>query len=400
MPTTRLVHAMLRTSAVCLLISVTIYAPVFAQTLKARQNYDPVLVAQQFHSTDPQLRIVVSHRGIWKQDECPENSHCSFYDAKQDGVEAVEVDVKASKNGTLWALHDYHIGRVTNYPANSGGGYFDQSRPIGPGNENPLVSTLTDAEIGGLYLRYANGSVSKTHPYTIEQTLTNIRNDGHMVAMLDLKNATDVGRATAIVRSLGMEKIVILKFPSSIYSLQGFYLPEDLKGLLFAPVVYAADLPRIGAPGGSSLDSEQAAVNDYLTALAGSRLFESGGGSSLYVEFGMKSPDGRDPLRPSYNHEIYSLDRAAGSFQPVPDASGGRYYLENGGYYTLDQVLTKDISPFPNEITDDRENSDFELKYFNSIITDDPVSLIQRATDLGDRSHISNLCYNHNCILD
>ena len=400
MPATRPVLASLRTAAVCFLTSMTLCASLLAQTLKARQNYDPVLVAQQFQTTDPQLRIVVSHRGIWKQNQCPENSHCAFYDAKQDGVEAVEVDVKASKDGTLWALHDYHIGRVTTYPANSQGGYFDQSKPIGPGNENPLVSTLTDAEIGGLYLRYADGQRSKYHPYTIEKTLNNIRNDGHMVAMLDLKNALDVSRAAAIVRELGMEKIVILKFPSSIYNLQGFYLPEDLKGLLFVPVVYAPDLPRIGKQGGSSLEAEQAEVNNYLTALSGSRLFESGGGSSLYVEFGMKSPDGKDPLRPSYNFEIYTLDRAAGSFQPVPDASGGRYYLENGGYYTLDQVLTKNIEPFPNEITDDRENSDFQLKYFNSIITDDPVSLIQRATDLGDRTHIANLCFNHNCTLD
>ena len=378
-----------------LLVTLIVTAvPGVAQTLDVRQNFDPALVAQQFHSTDPQLRVVVAHRGIWKNNECPENSVCSFYDAKQRGIEAVEVDVKRSKSGSLWALHDRYIGRVTTYRPAGQANYFDQSRPMGPGNGNALVSDLTNEEIGALYLRYANGDVSKYHPYTLREILDNIKSEGHVATMLDLKTDVDVQDAAALVRTLGMERTVILKFPSSIYDPN--QVPAYLNGMLYAPVVYAQDLLRIAADGGvrQGLPEAQQRVEGWLLDAQNSNA------PALYIEYGLKSPDGQNPLRFAYNFSIYSLVQAVGSFQPVPDASGGRFYLDGGGYFTLDEFLTKNIAPFPDETADDRENSDFMLHYMNSIITDDPVSLISLATEKGYRSHVANLCFNHDCAIN
>lgn len=396
-------RAAFRCGVTTLLVSATIAFPVSAQ----EQNYDPAKVAQEFHSTDPNLRIIVSHRGLWKNYHCPENSHCSVYSARTHGVEAVELDVKRSKSGTLWALHDYHIGRVTTYRPADQSHYFDQSKPTGPGNENALVADLTDAEIRDLFLRYEDGSVSKTHPYALRTLLEIIRHEGHLATMLDLKTTADIEVAALIVRSLHMEKTVILKFPSALYDpvnrgISGG-IPSFLNGLLYVPVVYAQDLPRIDSqsPGAQDLAQAQDHVRQWLIQAQYPTPDATNGSPTpaLYIEYGLKSPSGKDPLHFAWKYSIYTLDQAVGGFQPVPDASGGRFYLDGGGYFHLNDFLAKNIAPFPNETTDDRENSDFMLQYCNSIITDEPLTLIELATKQGKRAHIHNLCFNDNCTI-
>lgn len=380
---------------------------IHAQTLDRVQNYDPAKVAQQFHSTDPNLRIIVSHRGLWKNVHCPENSHCSVYDARLHGVEAVELDVKRSKSGTLWALHDNTIGRVTTYRPAGQAHYFDQSKPTGPGNGNTLVADLTDSQIQALYLRYDDGSVSRDHPYRLDSLLSIIKHDGHMATMLDLKTTADVEAASKMVRSLKMERTVIVKFPSALYDPvnrgTSGGVPPFLNGLLYVPVVYAKDLPRIDSqsPGAEGLAEAEDHVRRWLIQAQHPTPDLANGTPTpaLYIEYGLKSPSGHDPLHFAYEYSIHTLDQAVGGFQPVPDAPGDRFFLDGGGYFHLAQFLAKNIAPFPNETADDRESSEFMLKYCNSIITDEPLALIQLAEKQGLRAHVRNLCFNDNCTI-
>jgi glycerophosphoryl diester phosphodiesterase len=55
---------------------------------------------------------VVAHRG--HTGKAPENSLASVEAAVNAGIEAVEVDIRFSLDGTPWLLHDAHLERTTN----------------------------------------------------------------------------------------------------------------------------------------------------------------------------------------------------------------------------------------------------------------------------------------------
>lgn len=55
---------------------------------------------------------VIAHRGLTRR--APENSLAAIEAALRSGIEAVEVDVRFSADGTPWLLHDAHLDRTTN----------------------------------------------------------------------------------------------------------------------------------------------------------------------------------------------------------------------------------------------------------------------------------------------
>ena len=52
--------------------------------------------------------LVVAHRGVW--DPAPQNSIAAFQKAIDDGVDAVELDVRRSGDGRLIVFHDPRLG--------------------------------------------------------------------------------------------------------------------------------------------------------------------------------------------------------------------------------------------------------------------------------------------------
>ena len=55
-----------------------------------------------------QPALVVAHRGVW--DPAPQNSIAAFTQAIDDGVDAVELDVRRSRDGRLLVFHDPRLG--------------------------------------------------------------------------------------------------------------------------------------------------------------------------------------------------------------------------------------------------------------------------------------------------
>ncbi len=60
---------------------------------------------------DPYARPVVGHRGA--SGECPENTLLAFDRALEEGADALELDVRASADGTAVVIHDPTVDRTT-----------------------------------------------------------------------------------------------------------------------------------------------------------------------------------------------------------------------------------------------------------------------------------------------
>ncbi|MGB5107177.1 MAG: glycerophosphodiester phosphodiesterase [Candidatus Zixiibacteriota bacterium] len=56
---------------------------------------------------------IIAHRGSSKL--FPENSLAAFRFATDAGSDALEVDLRASKDGVIYCFHDYHLSRTTGF---------------------------------------------------------------------------------------------------------------------------------------------------------------------------------------------------------------------------------------------------------------------------------------------
>lgn len=121
----------------------------------------------------------VGHRGA--RAYAPENTIASFKKALEIGVDAVELDVRKTKDNQLVVIHDADVKRTTN----------------GAG----LVSELTLAEIKGF-------SAGGEKIPTLEETLTFL--DGKVKVFVELKEAGYEDQVLAVVHARGVEKNVVI----------------------------------------------------------------------------------------------------------------------------------------------------------------------------------------------
>ena len=56
---------------------------------------------------------IIAHRGSSKL--FPENSLAAFRYATESGADALEVDLRSSKDGVIYCFHDYHLSRMTGF---------------------------------------------------------------------------------------------------------------------------------------------------------------------------------------------------------------------------------------------------------------------------------------------
>lgn len=56
---------------------------------------------------------IIAHRGSSKL--FPENSLAAFRYACERGADALEVDLRCSRDGVIYCFHDYHLARMTGY---------------------------------------------------------------------------------------------------------------------------------------------------------------------------------------------------------------------------------------------------------------------------------------------
>ena len=114
-----------------------------------------------------QVRIVAHRGGLY--DQFPESS-LSLFDATTRSFKAdtvvVEIDIRESKDGTLYLMHDPTVDRTS-----SGKGKLED---------------LSDKELNTLRLRKKDGNITAEHIPTFDEVLTFIRNR-NINLMLDIK---------------------------------------------------------------------------------------------------------------------------------------------------------------------------------------------------------------------
>ncbi len=99
---------------------------------------------------DPNLRLVVAHRG--DRAHAPENTLESFRQAESLGADALELDVRMSRDGVAMVIHDATVdrttdgaGRVTGYTRVELQGLNAAARFGGPKARIPLLEEVLDA---------------------------------------------------------------------------------------------------------------------------------------------------------------------------------------------------------------------------------------------------------------
>ncbi|MGH7679555.1 MAG: glycerophosphodiester phosphodiesterase, partial [Gemmatimonadaceae bacterium] len=78
--------------------------------------------------TDPNARIVVAHRG--NRVAAPENTLESLGDAVELGADAIEFDVRVTRDGVPMILHDAELDRTTNGHGRLNAYTFDDVRTL------------------------------------------------------------------------------------------------------------------------------------------------------------------------------------------------------------------------------------------------------------------------------
>ena len=154
----------------------------------------PIVSSAQLYKTELEI---AGHRGGYYYDY-PESSLSLFgFIAKQFKSDTiiVELDLRKSKSGTLYIMHDATIDRTTN-----GTGSIDQ---------------LEDIYLNGLYLKKENGQLTRERIPTFNDVLTFIKKK-NINLMLDIKTPIHADAYT-LVKQYNMEsRMLTLTFNMDI----------------------------------------------------------------------------------------------------------------------------------------------------------------------------------------
>jgi glycerophosphoryl diester phosphodiesterase len=143
-------------------------------------------LVRKLHEKGPHdYAMVIAHRGDWRFG--PENSLEGFENCIRSGFDAIEVDVRMTRDGVLVAMHDETVNRTTN----------------GKGK----VSDLTYAEIKKLRLKTPTDYLSDQRVPSFEEVLKLAK--GKILILVD-KWSKYKETVLDMVHSLGMDRQILL----------------------------------------------------------------------------------------------------------------------------------------------------------------------------------------------
>lgn len=137
--------------------------------------------------------MIIAHRGDWRY--APENSLRGFANCIKSGFDAIEVDVRMTKDGVLVIMHDETVNRTTD----------------GKGK----VSDLTYAEIKKLHLKTPTNYVSDQTVPSFEEVLNLAR--GQILVYVDKWQAHKEA-VLEMVHRYGMDRQILLAGPTNMES--------------------------------------------------------------------------------------------------------------------------------------------------------------------------------------
>ena len=330
--------------------------------------------------------VTIAHRGLVGHG-CPENSACAITNAVNNNIEAIELDVKESSQGTPWLFHDQNAGRLVSH---------SQGLDIYTGaGWNPDIRTLNDQQLTDSRLMDHDFKVSNYNALLVSTALNNVKfGANHVVIVFDIKTADAISKIADMVNTRGMQNQVVLKFSSSLFAHNPADMINFTKGVAFAPTVYTGDMDKIidsGYAGNMTgcadqgADKYQCRIEAWADAATKVRNY-------AWLEVGNKQAfAGGDPTRFLVNH-LRGLKRAMGGFSPVPEyrvnAGDGAYYIRSNG--TCCARLSDYLSSskyFGHEAQDDRwQVTELLNAGFTSVISDNPSAVSNAAIKQGRRN--------------
>lgn len=162
---------------------------------------------------NPKLKqvLVVSHRGNWRS--APENSLAAIDSAIVMKIDAVEIDVRKTKDGHLVLMHDNTVNRTTN----------------GKGK----VSDFTLSDIKKLRLKDKDGNLTEHTIPTLEEVMSVVKNK----IMVNLDKAYPIfDEVYAVLEKTGTADHVIMKGNMPVAKVQGEF-SEYLDKVIYMPIV-------------------------------------------------------------------------------------------------------------------------------------------------------------------
>jgi hypothetical protein len=358
-------------------------------------NYSPAKTINAMRSYDPKLKIIAAHRGHFYQD-CPENSVCSVLATARDSVEAVEIDVRESGDGTLWPIHDTNIGRVTNYTLT--GALFDPyASDSNNEKNNPAITDMNDRALGALKLRDPLGNVTSYSFITLSALLQQTdRNNATLVYIFDIKTAGAISKTAALVKQLGIQNRSVLKFNSTLTSPGG--VSNLTGGVNFAPVLGTGSLDTI-ADNYNNGSSPIERVDNYVSAfskVSGFVYFElrnkmlvgpSNKNQSVTVEGPLRDVDFYvSASKINWGGYAPAVEHYATSSQP-----GTGYYSLNGHCCTSLTARMDTSKYFGNDTRDDRENLSLMVPVNGVIIAERAGDALSSAKQSGYRDNVGKI---------
>lgn len=352
--------------------------------------YEPDKVISAMRRIDPKLKIIIAHRGTYGY-LCPENSECAIDAAVANGIEAIEIDVKESADGTPWPSHDTTVGRGTTYTRNSV--FFDPYHHSSSNDaNNPLISSLHDDQLRQLALRDIDGHVvGRYKNIDLQQLMAYVRlKHRNVVIVFDIKYPQSVKKVAQIVKTLGLDHQAVLKFSATFFS------PLDIHahtmGLAFAPTLYAPQMDHI-ADHFFLEKAPQDRVLTYMKSISyiqGFTYYEIG--NKMFRWFG-SAADVEGPTA-VLTHHLNISGFPVGNFIPVIEHHADSRSFQTGFYHTDGYCCTRLIDflshtvHFGNETRDDRPDIALQVRYNENVITDDAVAAHAEASRIGSRQNV------------
>lgn len=355
--------------------------------VSATEPYRPGAVIGALKKVSHRLKIVTSHRGAYT-DWCPENTECAINRAAQNNIEAVEIDVKETKDGVLWPSHDITIGRGTNYTIN--GQLFDPfKRSAQNSANNPYISSMTSTEMFKLKLRDMSGRVTHVPATQLFDLLLNTRNNHpNILVILDIKYASSVQKAALAIKALHMQDQVVMKFSMDFFT--PLEVTRHTLGYPFVPTLYSGSLDRIAETRHLNLRSYYDRVFSYVAdfrTVPGFVYYELG--NKMFFQEG-SSVGVQGPMQ-NLTQRLRQVNAPIGNFNPVIEHHATAQHPFTGFYHTDGQCCTRLIDfltvtkHFGRETRDDRPNLEWQLKYNDNVITDNAIDGRSLAHRLGFR---------------
>ncbi len=301
--------------------------------------------------------MILGHRGYWsgynpRDQQIPENSTGAIKAANDACIDGVELDIKMSADGVPYVMHDFNVGRTTNFPHMQQRRLYDPYRDGTDPAYNPRVSSLSATTIDRLRLLYP--SRQSASPYSVPRLsgVLQAHTNGRWTIPLifDVKTSDAVRATNSLVKGLisGGRYKMAMKVNATLYQTPEAFARD-------APDMWAIPVFTTNMLGIINVDN---AFNAWFTANA--------------IEVNVKQPWG---LMYTLKDRVVDSGKKTAVFHAIPDENKGNgTFFKNTGeccYRLSDLYYT--WRPGFKDSDDRRGNLDFlNRERFSLITTDDP----------------------------